>query len=140
VPSTLAGVIPPLADARTLIDDGQEIFPGVHALLAPGHTPGHTAYVITSPAGRLIALGDAFHTPAQLPHPEWPSLPDVDSAAVIASRRRLIAELEQPGTVGFACHFGDQAFGRVVRDSAGLPSWEPIATSLVAPPPRSVTD
>jgi hypothetical protein len=51
---------------------------------------------------------------------------------------RLLAELGQPGTYGFACHFGDQAFGRVIRDQSGLPAWEPVAAGVLRPPPRRV--
>jgi glyoxylase-like metal-dependent hydrolase (beta-lactamase superfamily II) len=120
-----------------LIDDGDEISPNVRAVVAPGHSPGHTAYVIASVAGqRLVALGDAFHTPAQFTHPEWLSAADSDATGVQSARRRLLAELAKPNTLGFGFHFGDQAFGRVVTDDAGAASWEPVATSVLAAPPR----
>ena len=134
-----AAVLEQLAVTRTLAGDGEEIFPGVHTVVTPGHSPGHTSYIITSSTGkRLIALGDAFHIPAQLGHPEWPSLPDIDSAAVLDARRKLMQELEQPGTVGFACHFGDQAFGRLTRPGAGLPGWEPVPAAAILPAPRQL--
>jgi hypothetical protein len=50
---------------------------------------------------------------------------------VLAARRRLLAELERPGTVGFACHFGDQAFGRRLRH-AERPGRAPGVNSSVA--------
>lgn len=130
-----AAVLGQFAATRTLVDDGEEIFPGVRALLTPGHSPGHTCYVITARTGKtLIALGDAFHTPAQLGHPEWASMPDIDGSAVLATRRRLIGELERPDTAGFACHFGDQAFGRLARSSPH--GWEPVPATVVGPAPR----
>jgi glyoxylase-like metal-dependent hydrolase (beta-lactamase superfamily II) len=131
-----AAVLEQFAATRTLINDGEEIFPGVRAVVTPGHSPGHTSYVITSGGGkRLIALGDAFHIPAQLGHPDWPSLPDIDGDAVLAARRTLIHELGQPDTFGFACHFGDQAFGRLTRTRTGLHDWEPVpATAVMAAP------
>jgi glyoxylase-like metal-dependent hydrolase (beta-lactamase superfamily II) len=120
-----------------LIDDGDEILPNVRAVVTPGHSPGHTSYVITSGAGRrLVALGDAFHTPAQMTQPEWLSAADSDATGVQSARRRLLTELAEPNTVGFAFHFGDQAFGRVVTDEAGAASWEPVPTSVLSPPPR----
>jgi glyoxylase-like metal-dependent hydrolase (beta-lactamase superfamily II) len=132
-------VIEQLAGTRTLVDDGEEIFPGVRAVVTPGHSPGHTSYVITAGSGkRLIALGDAFHIPAQLEHPEWPSMPDIDANAVLAARRKLIHELEQPDTLGFACHFGDQAFGRVTRTGTGRHGWEPVPAAAVMPAPRQL--
>lgn len=124
-------VIEPLAPLRTEIADGEEIFPGVHALVTPGHTPGHTSYVISTPAGRVVAFGDAFHVPAQLVHPEWPSRPDVDAEGVQAARRRLVAELSAPDTIGFGIHFGDQVFGRLVAGE-----WQPVPARAVLPYPR----
>lgn len=134
-----AAVLEQLAATRTLVGDDEEVFPGVRTVVTPGHSPGHTSYVITSSGGkRLIALGDAFHIPAQIGHPDWPSLPDIDSDAVLTARARLIQELEQPGTVGFACHFGDQAFGRVTRSEAGVPGWDPVPATALMPAPRDL--
>lgn len=120
----------------TLISDGDEVAPGVRALVTPGHSAGHTSYVITSAAGnRLIAFGDAFHVPAQLGHPEWGSAPDVMPALVPAARARLLDELCRPDTFAFAIHFGDQPFGQVVRD-ADTARWHPVPTDVVSGPPR----
>jgi glyoxylase-like metal-dependent hydrolase (beta-lactamase superfamily II) len=119
-----------------LIDDADEIVPGVRALVTGGHTPGHTCYTITSRTGRrLVVLGDAFHSPVQLAHPEWMSAADSDPTLVLAARRRLLAELTEPNTLGFGFHFGDQAFGRVIIET-GEPVWEPVPTTALAPAPR----
>ncbi|WP_123028763.1 MBL fold metallo-hydrolase [Mycolicibacterium stellerae] len=120
-----------------LFDDGDEIVPGVRALVTPGHTPGHTSYVITSHTGRrLVAFGDAFHSSTQVTHPDWMSIADTDATAVIATRHRLLDRLSEPDTFGFGCHFGDQPFGRVVADASGQVTWEPIPSAVLAPPPR----
>lgn len=100
-----------------------------------GHSPGHTPFVIFTGAERVIAFGEVFHVPAKVAHPEWPSRPDVDHDGVLAARSRLLAELEQPGTLGFSCHFGDQAFGHLVRHG-GVPGWEPVPAKALRPPPR----
>jgi hypothetical protein len=72
----------------------------------------------------------------QITHPEWGSAPDVDAEAVLAARRRLVGELSRPGTLGFGVHFGDQAFGRVVRDEGGSAVWEPVPAEFVRATPR----
>jgi len=126
----------PMRGNHELIREGEEIWPGVRAVVTPGHTPGHSSFIVDSGAGRIIAFGDAFHAPAQLAHPEWGSLPDTDADGVLKARTRLLGELEQPGTLGFGIHFGDQAFGRVVRDEAGAPTWQPVATEFVRATPR----
>jgi len=119
-----------------LITDGDEIAPGVRALVTPGHSAGHTSYVITSSAGnRLIAFGDAFHVPAQLDHPEWGSAPDTIPATVPNARAQLLDELCRPGTFGFAIHFGDQPFGQVVREPDAT-RWHPVTTDILSGPPR----
>ena len=120
----------------TVFGDDDVIVPGVRAVVTSGHSPGHASYVITSRAGRrLIVIGDAFHTTAQLAHPDWLSVADSGAAGVAAARRRLLTELTQPNTIGFGFHFGDQPFGRVVADSDGV-TWDPVPTVALAPPPR----
>ncbi|MDR8412798.1 MBL fold metallo-hydrolase [Nonomuraea sp. 3-1Str] len=109
---------------RTVVD-GQEIFPGVRVRIAAGHTPGHAEYVITSGGQRLIAFGDALHSPIQVDHPEWSCVYDHDPVRAADHRRRLVAELEEPGTIGFGGHFADVVFGRVRRDGDG-PAWRPL--------------
>jgi glyoxylase-like metal-dependent hydrolase (beta-lactamase superfamily II) len=117
-----------------LFDDGEEVVPGVRALSTPGHTPGHTAYEITSQSGRrLIAFGDAFHSQSQVAQPDWMSIVDADEPGVMAARRRLLARLSEPHTFAFGMHFGDQPFGRVLVDAMGQASWQPIPSVVLAP-------
>ncbi|MFD7028470.1 MBL fold metallo-hydrolase [Streptomyces sp. NPDC059917] len=108
------------------VGDGEEIFPGVTARLTPGHTAGHTSYVLSSGERRLIAFGDVFHTPAQFPRPDWRVSMDALPERGVDARRALLAELARPGTTAFANHFSDVVFGRL-GDNSGTPCWEPLA-------------
>ena len=131
-------LIQPLQSHATLrlIHDGEDVAPGVTSVVTPGHSAGHTSYVVTTSKGnRLIAFGDCFHTPAQIFHPEWSSDPDIDPAAVLGARQRLLDELRTSNTVGFAVHFGDQQFGTLTADAL---AWDPLPTTAVLPPPRDV--
>ncbi|KAK1179771.1 MBL fold metallo-hydrolase [Streptomyces sp. NBS 14/10] len=105
--------------------DGQEIFPGVRVRFIPGHTPGHAAYVITAGGKRLIAFGDALHSPIQVAHPEWGAAADHDTAQSADFRRRLVAELQEPDTIGFGIHFADVVFGQV-RPGGDSLVWRPV--------------
>jgi glyoxylase-like metal-dependent hydrolase (beta-lactamase superfamily II) len=136
--STPRHVIEAMSSAVTLIADGQEIFPGVQAVVTGGHTPGHTSYVVTATTGgRLIIFGDTFHTPAQLAQPHWFCAADKDTSALSTARLRLLGELSRANTFGFGFHFGDCAFGRLAGEGAnGV--WQPIPTLVCAPPPRPV--
>ncbi|MEU6866440.1 MBL fold metallo-hydrolase [Streptomyces sp. NPDC046876] len=121
----MADQVAALAARVRTIKDGQEIFPGVRVRITPGHTVGHAEYVITGGGRRLIAFGDAMHSPVQADHPEWSSGFDHDQAATADHRPRLVAELAEPNTIGFGVHFADVVFGHIERDGAG-PAWRPV--------------
>ncbi|MBF8192838.1 MBL fold metallo-hydrolase [Nonomuraea sp. K274] len=116
-----------LAPRVRTIGDGEEIFPGVRMSLTPGHTIGHAAYTITSGGRRLIAFGDALHSPVQVGRPDWSAVSDLDSAESTAHRRRIVEELLHPDTIGFGIHFADVPFGRVGTTADGRPTWHPVA-------------
>ncbi|NUW45273.1 MBL fold metallo-hydrolase [Nonomuraea rhodomycinica] len=111
---------------RTVVD-GEEIFPGVRASFAAGHTVGHTTYTITGGGRRLIAFGDALHAPIQVTHPEWSCGIDHDPVASAEHRRRLVEELSCPGTIGYGGHFADVVFGRAEPQPDGRFTWIPVA-------------
>lgn len=68
-----------------------EVFPGVNAVPLPGHTPGHTGYMIASGGGTLMIWGDIVHIPdVQSRHPEVTVEPDSDPTAAVATRRRIL--------------------------------------------------
>ena len=46
--------------------EGEEVFPGITAHLAPGHTPGHLVFVLNAPARDVIFAGDAAKNRAEL--------------------------------------------------------------------------
>ncbi|MGW7073012.1 MBL fold metallo-hydrolase [Streptomyces sp. NPDC054855] len=117
----VAGLTP---HVRT-VTDGQEIFPGVRMRITAGHSPGHAEYVITSGGQRLIAFGDALHSPIQVAHPEWSTAFDHDPVRAADHRHQLVAELAEPDTIGFGIHFADVVFGSVRRDGDDL-AWRPL--------------
>ncbi|MBT2470045.1 MBL fold metallo-hydrolase [Streptomyces sp. ISL-66] len=114
-----------LAPRVRTIADGQEVFPGVRMRITPGHTVGHAEYVITGGGRRLIAFGDAVHSPIQIDHPDWSAAFDHDTARTADHRRRLVAELAEPGTIGFGVHLADVVFGHVHRDGTA-PAWRAV--------------
>ncbi|MDR1380447.1 MAG: MBL fold metallo-hydrolase [Tannerella sp.] len=76
----------------------RELLPGIRAIAAYGHTPGHTAYLLDSDGYRLLIWGDVTHvTPIQIPCPQVAVSFDVDPAAAIASRRRIMACVAEKG-------------------------------------------
>jgi glyoxylase-like metal-dependent hydrolase (beta-lactamase superfamily II) len=119
----MADMIKVLEPHVRTVSEGQEIFPGVTVRYTPGHSAGHAAYVISAGGQKVIAFGDAFHTPLQITHPLWHNVFDFDHQQSTSLRRGLVDELAQPDTIGFAIHF-PEPFGRVRID--GTAAWQPI--------------
>ncbi len=101
-------------DARTAlapytgrIDDvapGTEI-DGAEALVARGHTPGHTAWLFADHGA--LAAGDIFHLPAlQLPNPDWSTDWDIDPSAAAETRKALLKRAGKDGLTLLTGHGG----------------------------------
>jgi len=84
----------PLADRTEMIGDGAGIAPGITAMAAHGHTPGHTAFMIESGGSQLLIAADfANHYVWSLGHPDWEVKFDMDKQAAAETRRRLLGML-----------------------------------------------
>ena len=96
---------------------GGEVLPGITALPAPGHTPGHTCFLVESAGARLLIWGDTVHMPeVQVPRPEVAMVVDTDPACAVASRRRVfdMAASERMLVTGMHLHF--PGFAHVIRE------------------------
>jgi glyoxylase-like metal-dependent hydrolase (beta-lactamase superfamily II) len=111
------------ARLRTFGDDA-EILPGVRAVGAAGHTPGHTTVLLESQGERLLCVGDLFYDPLQLAHPAWSTPWDHDRARAIASRRRLLDWAADERLLVHAYHLPFPGLGRVRRAGSAY-SWIP---------------
>ncbi len=109
----------PYKSAWRLLKQG-EVLPGITAIPAPGHTPGHTAYLIESQGERLLIWGDTVHIPeVQVPRPEVAMVVDTDPAGAVASRKRIfdMAASERMLVTGMHLHF--PGFGHIARQQSG---------------------
>lgn len=119
-PATALGQVRVLRDAGVLepYGDGDEVAPGVRAVAAFGHTPGHHAFVLD---GALLHLADAAANPlVSLARPDWAFAFDGDPAAAAETRRRLLGRAVDEGLVLFASHFPFPGLGHVARDGDGF--------------------
>ena len=99
---------------------GPDIFPGVNVLPLPGHTPGHTGYVMASGEETLLIWGDICHVPdIQIPHPEVAMMMDTDPDAAVDARRRALdfAATDELLIAGMHLHF--PGFSYVTRSGDG---------------------
>jgi len=101
----------------TLVDDGAEVIPGMHILAAPGHTPGHSAFLVDAGTEQLMVSADTMYVPALLaPHPEWQGTYDQDGPTAIATRRRLIDRVIADNIKITGSHFPFPGSGTFVKD------------------------
>jgi glyoxylase-like metal-dependent hydrolase (beta-lactamase superfamily II) len=95
-----------------------EILPGVTAIPIPGHTPGHTAYVMSSGGESMVIWGDTVHVPeVQVARPEVTMQFDTDPEAGAVSRKKVfdMAVAENMLVGGMHLHF--PGFGRMHREA-----------------------
>ena len=75
-----------------------ELVPGIRAMAAPGHTPGHTLYVVESAGQKLVLWGDLMHVAAaQFPDPSVTIRFDTDSVMAAAQRKKVFADAAEQG-------------------------------------------
>jgi glyoxylase-like metal-dependent hydrolase (beta-lactamase superfamily II) len=107
------------------ISGEKEILPGVSAVPAPGHTPGHLAVMLSSGGRRLLNIGDAAVHPLHLEEPDWENGFDLEAPRAVATRRELL-ERAAAGNMGvMAFHFPFPSLGTVTAGAAGGWTWSP---------------
>ncbi len=109
----------PYRNRWRMFRDG-EVFPGVTALPAPGHTPGHTTYLIASGNEQLLIWGDTVHVPEiQTARPEVTVAYDIDPAMAEASRRRVFDRVATDRLLVTGMHLHFPGFNYLKRSGDG---------------------
>ncbi len=119
--------LPPIQGQLDLVDHETEIVPGIHALAAPGHTPGHMALAISSQGEQLLCISDALLHPIHLEQPEWHAVIDFAPHEVVATRRQLLNRAAAEKALVLAFHFPFPGLGHVAQMGEGW-LWQPIET------------
>ena len=103
----------------TLIEGEREVVPGIHLINAPGHTPGHSAFLLSSGNQQLMLSNDTAYVPALLaPHPEWQGAYDQDGPTAVETRRRLLDRAVADKLRVSGAHFPFPGTGMFVKDGA----------------------
>jgi glyoxylase-like metal-dependent hydrolase (beta-lactamase superfamily II) len=84
-------VFGPIASDVKRYEADKEVVPGLTAIAAPGHTPGHTAYMLSSGSGKLMVMSDITNHPALfVRNPDWAAVFDMDADQARVTRRRML--------------------------------------------------
>lgn len=122
----------PYAARTSTFSSSGEVMPGIEAIHAPGHTPGHTMYRITSDRESLLIAADIAHLPAlQFPRPDWSIVLDVDLDQAAKTRMRVLDAAVADQELVTGMHFTGGRAGRFRKADRGyLFEPEPAASAL----------
>lgn len=111
----------PFIDDFRLIEGAEEVVPGIRAMEAFGHSPGHMAFMLTNGEGeRLLLTADtANHFVWSLARPEWEVRFDMDKPAAIATRQMILGMLADDRIPFIGYHMPFPAVGFVARQDEG---------------------
>jgi glyoxylase-like metal-dependent hydrolase (beta-lactamase superfamily II) len=102
------------------VEGEDEVVPGIRFVSAPGHTPGHTAFHVSSGHEQLMISNDTAYVPALCAaHPGWHGAFDQDAPLAETSRRKLLDRVIADKMPICGTHFPWPGLGRIARDGAG---------------------
>ncbi|MDP2085963.1 MAG: MBL fold metallo-hydrolase [Gemmobacter sp.] len=108
-----------IADSVRRVADGDEVLPGVQAVLTPGHTPGHLCWAIADGADSAMVVGDALgNHHVAFERPDWASGSDQDKDTAAATRVALLDRLAADRMALIGYHLPGGGVGHAVRDGA----------------------
>jgi glyoxylase-like metal-dependent hydrolase (beta-lactamase superfamily II) len=108
------------------IETDGELVPGVTAMAAHGHTPGHTVYAVESHGQKLMLIGDLIHLAAvQFDNPQVTIAFDSDEKAAYAARKRVFDEAAKNGWLIGGAHLQFPGLGHLANQGRGY-RWVPV--------------
>jgi glyoxylase-like metal-dependent hydrolase (beta-lactamase superfamily II) len=124
----------PYGDRVTRLSPGAAgAVPGLEVTPLPGHTPGHTGYVVGEGADRLWLWGDVVHAASlQFARPDATLAFDVDPAGAAGSRRLALDRAAGDRLLVAGAHLPFPGLGHVARGPGGdgyrfVPApWQPL--------------
>lgn len=111
----------PVRDKLTFVKDDQEFLPGITAISAPGHSPGHTIFMMSNAGKQLCYIGDLTHHPVLLMEkPLTEFAYDYDPKQSAQSRVKMLTMLAQKRIPILAYHFAWPGVGHVAKQGDGF--------------------
>lgn len=99
---------------------GAEISPGIHAIAAHGHSPGHCIFRVADGGEQVMILADTTHRPELFARrPGLHAVFDFDAEAAEATRRHVLDMVATDRLRVIGYHFPFPAAGHIVRDGEG---------------------
>jgi glyoxylase-like metal-dependent hydrolase (beta-lactamase superfamily II) len=113
-------VFDPITNDLKRFEYGKELLPGITAVDARGHSPGHASFVIASGNAKLLYIADTTNHPVLFArNPEWHLWADMDKPAAVSARKRLLdmAAADRLPIAGY--HYPFPAVGYIEKRGSG---------------------
>lgn len=122
----MASLNPYVAAGKLKPFDGEtELVPGIRAIPATGHTPGHTIYAVESQGNKLVVWGDLMHVAAvQFVQPSVTIAFDSDPKAAAPARIKNYSDAAKKGYFVAVAHLSFPGIGQLRADGKGY-DWVP---------------
>ncbi len=128
----------PYKDRIKFVENGKDVIPGVEAMSAPGHTIGHTIYIIKSENKTLAFTGDTTHHQILLTEkPRTEFAYDSDAKQAVQSRLKVFDMLASQKVPMLAFHFPWPGYGNLAKSGEGY-RYYPTPLEIVRIPPKKV--
>lgn len=99
-----------------LVDSDLTLADGIEIRRAPGESPGHQIVRVHSEGQTLYVLGDLFHDPVEVAHPDW-MVTWADPQTMLATRQTIMPAALAENALLIAAHI--PGAGRLVREGEG---------------------
>jgi glyoxylase-like metal-dependent hydrolase (beta-lactamase superfamily II) len=131
--SALASLAPYQSAGRVkTFADGEEFLPGIRALELPGHTPGHSGFLVESNGAQLLIWGDIVHSAAvQFPLPKAAITFDANDKKAIATRRAILIRAVREKLLIAGMHLPFPGIGHVISRDKESYEWIPVEYGLI---------
>lgn len=111
--------------------DESELLSGIGVVPTPGHTPGHSSYLVESNDESLLIWGDIVHSHSvQLQHPEVSIEFDSDQQQAIKTRTEILSKAAAERWLVAGAHMPFPGLGHLRSEENGY-SWVPVEYSPV---------
>lgn len=105
----------------------KDLLPGLQPVSLPGHTPGHSGFVLKQDGQKMLFWGDIVHYSAlQFAHPELGIAYDSNSAQAIKTRDSLLKLVTRQKTLIAGAHITFPGIGYLRADGPAAYRWTPI--------------
>ena len=124
-------VFGPMAGTVKRFAAGEAVVPSLTAVAAPGHTPGHTAFLLASGSDRQLILSDTANHPALfVRNPGWSAVFDMDAGQARETRLTMLDRAAAERLQVSFYHAPFPAVGHILKGADGyrfVPiQWSPV--------------